>query len=126
MPHGLFGAPVVEPRFELAGVLVPDDDVRALYEDLAAALDAAGYHARTGRRAIAERLVRAIHQAFRAVILPRSDTEEYLSRIAATSENRSADDFYGNEERLGSLWEKWKFRLPSGSLTRNNACNCAK
>jgi alpha-mannosidase len=117
VPHGLFGTPVVEPRFELACILVPEDDVRGLHEDLGAALDAAGYHARTGRGAIAERLVSAIHQAFRGIILPRSDTEEYLSRIAAASDNRSADDFYGNEERLGSLWERWKFRLPSGSLT---------
>jgi alpha-mannosidase len=117
VPHGLFGTPVVEPRFDLACILVPEDDVRALHEDLASALDAAGYYARTGRGAIAERLVVAIHQAFKGTIFPRGDTEEYLSRIASSSDNRSADDFYGNEERLGSLWERWKFRLPSGSLT---------
>ena len=117
VPHGLFGTPVVEPRFDEASILVPDDDVRSLHDDLAAALDAAGYHARAGREAIAELLVGAIHQAFRRTILPRSDTEEYLSRIAATENNRSADDFYGNEERLASLWERWKFRLPSSSLT---------
>ena len=51
VPHGLFGTPVTEPRFDLACVLVPEEDVRALYEDLAAALDAANYHARTGREA---------------------------------------------------------------------------
>lgn len=117
VPHGLFGTPVVEPRFELACVLVPEEDVRTLYEDLAAALDAASYHARTGREALADRLVDAVHQAFRGIALPRSDTEEYLSRIAAAAENRAAEDFYGNEERLGSLWERWKFRLPSDSLT---------
>jgi alpha-mannosidase len=117
VPHGLFGTPVPEPRFDLACILVPEEHVRLLYDDLAAALDAACYHARTGRRAIAERLVGAIDQAFRRTILPRSDTEEYLSRIAATLDNRLAEDFYGNEERLGSLWERWKFRLPSGSLT---------
>jgi alpha-mannosidase len=117
VPHGLFGTPVAEPRFDLACVLVPEEDVRTLYEDLAAALDAANYHARTGREALADHLVGAMHQAFRGIRLPRSDTEEYLSQIAAAAENRSADDFYGNEERLGSLWERWKFRLPSGSLT---------
>ena len=117
VPHGLFGTPVVEPRFDLACLLVPEDEARALHADLAAALEAANYHARTGRAAIAERLVDAIHQAFQRTKLPRNDTEEYLSRIAATSENLSADDFYGNQERLGSLWERWKFRLPSGSLT---------
>jgi alpha-mannosidase len=117
VPHGLFGTPVVEPRFDLACILVPDDDVRALHEDLVAALDAAGYLARTGRAVIAERLVAAIHQAFRGTILPRGDTEEYLARIAASEDDRSADDFYGNRERLGSLWERWKFPLPSSSLT---------
>jgi alpha-mannosidase len=117
VPHGLFGTPVVEPRFDLACLLVPEEDVRALHQDLATALDAAGYHARTGREPIAERLVRAIHHAFRETPLPRGDTEEYLSRISEASDNRLADDFYGNEERLGSLWERWKFRLPTGSLT---------
>ena len=126
VPHGLFGTPVVEPRFDLACILVPDDDVRALHEDLAAALDAAGYHARTGRAVIAERLVAAIHQAFRGTILPRGDTEEYLSRIALSADNRSADDFYGNEERLGSLWERWKFRLPSSSLTTQQTIAIAR
>jgi alpha-mannosidase len=116
VPHGLFGAPVAEPRFGLACLLIPDDDVRALYEDLAAALDVAGYLARSGREVIAESLIHAIDQAFRNTLLPRGDTEEYLCRIAAAADNRTADDFYGNEERLGSLWERWKFRLPAGSL----------
>jgi alpha-mannosidase len=117
VPHGLFGAPVTEPRFELACILVPENAVRALYEDLAAALDAAHYHAATGRVAIAERLIGAIHEAFRSIILPRGETEEYLARISAAAENRSADDFYGNQERLGSLWERWSFRLPSRLLS---------
>jgi len=117
VPHGLFGAPVTEPRFDLAGILVPEVAVRALYEDLAAALDAAHYHAATGRVAIAERLIDAIHQAFRSIILPRGETEEYLARISAAAENRPADDFYGNQERLGSLWERWRFRLPSRFLS---------
>jgi alpha-mannosidase len=117
VPHGLFGAPVAEPRFDLASILVPEDVVRALHEDLAAALDAAHYHASTGRVTLAEYLIGAIHQAFRSIILPRGETEEYLARISAAEENRPADDFYGNQERLGSLWERWRFRLPSGFLS---------
>jgi alpha-mannosidase len=117
VPHGLFGTPVDQPRFELACLLIPDDDVRALYQDLAAALDVAGYLARTGREMIAEDFVHAIHQTFKSTLLPRGDTEEYLSRVAAAADNRPAVDFYGNEERLGSLWERWKFRSPARSLT---------
>jgi alpha-mannosidase len=113
VPHGLFGSPVIEPRFDLACILVPEEAVRALYEDLAAALDAAHYHAAAGRAAIAEHLNGAIHEAFRSIVLPRDETEEYLARISAAAENRVADDFYGNQERLGSLWERWTFRLPS-------------
>jgi alpha-mannosidase len=117
VPHGLFGAPVPEPRFDLACILIPEAAVRALHEDLAAALDAAHYHAATGREAIAERLIDAIHQSFKSIMLPRGDTEEYLARIAAAAENRPANDFYGNQERLGSLWERWRFRHPSGQLS---------
>ncbi|MBV8378350.1 MAG: alpha-mannosidase, partial [Verrucomicrobia bacterium] len=117
VPHGLFGTPVPQPRLDLACILVPEEDARALYRDLATALDAAGYLARKSRVALAEALLGAIHRAFRETILPRNDTEEYLARIAVVSENQPADDFYGNEERPGSLWERWKFRSPSGSLT---------
>ena len=121
VPHGLFGTPVPEPRFDLACILVPDDDVRALHEDLAAALDAAGYHARNGRAVIAERLVAAIHEAFRGTILPRDDTEEYLSRIAVSADHRSADDFYGNRRTpriaLGKVEVPFAFQLIDRATT---------
>ncbi|HZC34418.1 MAG TPA: glycoside hydrolase family 38 C-terminal domain-containing protein, partial [Chthoniobacterales bacterium] len=35
-----------------------------------------------------------------------------------TAQNRSAENFYGNEESLASLWERWEFRLPGGTLTK--------
>jgi alpha-mannosidase len=117
VPHGLFGTPARQPQIELACMLVPDTDVRPLYEDLAAALDAARYHQSAGRRSIGERLVDAVQDAFAGILLPRADTDEYLSRIAAISQSRAIENFYGNQESLASLWENWEFRSPIGSLT---------
>jgi alpha-mannosidase len=115
--HGLFGTPTAEPRIDLAAVLIPESDVRSLYDDLAAALDAAHHLYSAGRPAITECVVEALHRAFTRISLPRSETEEYLARLSSTSQNRSAENFYGNEESLTSLWERWKFRSPSDSLT---------
>ncbi|HXM26989.1 MAG TPA: glycoside hydrolase family 38 C-terminal domain-containing protein [Chthoniobacterales bacterium] len=114
--HGLFGTPT-EPRIEFAAVLIPESGVRSLYHDLAAALDGARYHYFAGRPAITESILEAIHRAFARISLPRSETEEYLARFATTSQNRSAENFYGNEESLVSLWERWEFRSPTSSLT---------
>jgi alpha-mannosidase len=115
--HGLFGTPTAEPRIELAAALIPESDVRLLYYDFAAALDTAHYHYFAGRPAITESVLQALHRAFIRISLPRNETEEYLARIATTSQNRSAENFYGNEESLVSLWERWKFRSPTISLT---------
>jgi alpha-mannosidase len=117
IPHGLFGTPTGNPQIELACMLVPDTDLRPLYEDLAAALDAARYHQSSGRKAIAERLIDALQHAFAAILLPRADSDEYLARIAAISQSRVLENFYGNHESLASLWENWEFRPPMASLT---------
>ena len=116
IPHGLFGTPTRHPQFELACLLVPDTDLRPLYEDLAAALDAARYHQSIGRESIAELLTDALQHAFARILLPRADTDEYLARISAISKSRSLASFYGNQESLDSLWENWEFRSPTGSL----------
>src|SRR6516162_7710877 len=118
VPHGLFGTPTSQPQIELACVLVPDTDVRALHEDLAAALEAARYHKSSGRISIVERLIDALQHAFAGILLPRSETAEYLARIAAISQTRARESFYGNQESLASLWETWEFRSPIGSLTQ--------
>ena len=118
VPHGLFGTPVVEPRFDLACLLVPEDDCPCPSRRSCCRSGCGPLSCRYGSGSHCGMPGRRDPHAFRAIILPRSDTEEYLSRIAAAAENRSADDFYGNQERLGSLWERWKFRLPSGLLTR--------
>jgi len=118
VPHGLFGTPTSQPQIELACLLVPDTEVRSLHEDLAAALAAARYHQSFGRESIAERLIDGLQHAFAGISLPRDDTEEYLARVAAISQSRARESFYGNQESLASLWEDWEFRSPIGSLTR--------
>jgi alpha-mannosidase len=117
VPHGLFGTPTKQPQIELACLLVPDSDVRPLYDDLAAALDSARCHHLAGRRSIAECLIDAVQHAFTGITLPRGDTGEYLARIAAISQGRASESFYGNQESLASLWEDWVFHSPIGSLT---------
>jgi alpha-mannosidase len=115
--HGLFGTPASRPCVDLAAVLVPDPDVRSFYDDLAAVLDAARYHYLRGRYSLVELLADLIHRAFVKISLPRNDTESYLARLAATSQSRSAESFYENEESLASLWERWEFPSDSSPLT---------
>ncbi|MBV9878270.1 MAG: alpha-mannosidase [Verrucomicrobia bacterium] len=107
--HGLFGTPSTRPCVDLAAVVVPETEVRFLYDDLAAVLDTARYHYLKGRYTLVELLVDLMHRAFVKISLPRNDTERYLARVAATSQSRSAENFYGNEESLASLWERWEF-----------------
>jgi alpha-mannosidase len=109
VPHGLFGTPAADPRLEEACLLVPDLEVRALYEDLAAALDAANYLRSVGRNEVSQRLADALQRAFMRIPLPRDRTVDYLTRLANTSQDRSLGDFYGNSESLASLWEDYSF-----------------
>jgi alpha-mannosidase len=115
--HGLFGTPSGRPCVDLAAVVVPETDVRSLYDDLAAVLDAARYHHLKGRFSLVELLTDLMHRAFVKISLPRNDTENYLARLAATSQSRSAENFYGNEESLASLWERWEFPAKPSPLT---------
>jgi alpha-mannosidase len=115
--HGLFGTPTARPCVELAAVVVPETEVRSLYDDLAAILDTARYHYLKGRYSLVELLADLMHRAFVKISLPRNDTERYLARVAATSQSRSAENFYGNEESLASLWERWEFSSKPSPLT---------
>ncbi|HEX4202026.1 MAG TPA: hypothetical protein VHY59_10945, partial [Chthoniobacterales bacterium] len=115
--HGLFGTPSTRPCVDLAAVVVPETEVRSLYDDLASVLDAAHYHYLKGRYSLVELLVDLTHRAFVKISLPRNDTERYLARVAATSQSRSAENFYGNEESLASLWERWEFPSKPSPLT---------
>jgi alpha-mannosidase len=115
--HGLFGTPANRPCLDLAAVLVPELAVRSLYDDLAAALDAARYHYLKGRHSLAETLANLIHRTFVRILLPRGDTDNYLARVAAISQSQSAGSFYDNEESLASLWERWEFPSAPHPLT---------
>ncbi|MBV8482624.1 MAG: alpha-mannosidase [Verrucomicrobia bacterium] len=115
--HGLFGTPSARPCVDLAAVVVPERDVRSLYDDLASVLDAARYHYLRGRYSLVELLADLMHRAFVKISLPRNDTERYLARLAAISQSRSAESFYGNEESLASLWERWEFPVKPSPLT---------
>ncbi|MGA8655653.1 MAG: alpha-mannosidase [Chthoniobacterales bacterium] len=117
VPHGLFGTPSPDPRLEEACLLIPDLVVRALYEDLAAALDAANYLRSVGRDDVSQRLSDALQRAFMRLPLPRDRTADYLARLASTSRDRSLQDFYGNKESLASLWEDYTFDLPGPQLS---------
>src|SRR6516162_5237583 len=117
VPHGLFGTPVPEPRLEEACLLVPDLEVRALYEDLAAAFDAASYLHSVGRDDVSQRLADALQRAFLLIPLPRDATADYLTRLANISRDRSLQDFYGNNDSLASLWEDYSFGAPGPPLS---------
>jgi alpha-mannosidase len=115
--HGLFGTPANRPSVDLAALLVPEADVRGLYDDLAVVLDAARYHHLKGRHSLAESLADLLHRTFVRITLPRNDTEGYLARLTAISQSQSAGSFYDNEESLASLWERWEFRSPPRPLS---------
>lgn len=116
VPHGLFGTPSPDPRLEEASLLIPNLELRALYEDLAAALDAAKYLQSVGREDVSQRLSDALQRAFMRIPLPRDRTADYLARFGTTSRQRSLRDFYGNNESLASLWEDYAFDSPGPPL----------
>jgi alpha-mannosidase len=96
VPRGLFGTPERAPHLEEAALVIPDTEIRSLYEDLAAALDAVP---QVGEE-VAVLLLEALAQTFTEMPLPRTPTEEYLPRIALSALGRKA---------LASIWEEWEF-----------------
>ncbi|MBV9491788.1 MAG: alpha-mannosidase [Verrucomicrobia bacterium] len=116
VPHGPFGTPNREPRFQEARLLVPDGEVRRLYDDLASALSAAVHLKASGRSDVAERIGEAIRKAFATIHLPRSQSEPYLARLVAASHRRRFESVE-HTESLAAIWEDWRFgaspaRLP--------------
>jgi alpha-mannosidase len=107
VPYGLFGNPEQHPRLESARIVVPDSDVRSLWQDLATALDAVSQV----EKEIADLLLDAISQTLALVALPKSPAEDYLSRVVMAPERAAI---------LGELWEEWRF---SGDpLTLSKPC----
>jgi alpha-mannosidase len=126
VPHGLFGTPTTEPRLNLAALVWPDKDVRSLLEDLVAVYDAAKYLAWSGREELAQKLATDLHEALASISLPRGNTQAYLARLASSSSSRSADNYYGNEESLASLWEDWHFAAAPAMLRKDDRRQLAK
>lgn len=95
VPRGLFGVPNPEPRLEEALLLLPDLQVRSLYDDLACALDAAKQlHPDVGAL-----LLDALSATFALIALPRSPAQGYLNQL------QRSDWAAMNAQ----LWEEWKF-----------------
>jgi alpha-mannosidase len=122
VPHGPFGTPNREPRFQEARLLVPDFGVRSLYDDLAAALDAAVYLNTSGRKEVAARISDAIQNALRCVQLPRSQAEAYLARLASAAHN-PASKTVEHTESLAAIWEDWTFDAPPAPLPEEMETN---
>ncbi len=112
VPHGLFGTPVNLPRIEEACLVLPDSEVRAVVEDLAAALDAANYLESIGHSDVSERIADIVQGAVSKIEIPRDETDSYLARLALRSRQSSFGSFYGNQESLASLWEEYAFNAP--------------
>ncbi|BAS27038.1 alpha-mannosidase [Limnochorda pilosa] len=98
VPRGPFGTPVYEPRFREARALVPDPQVRALYEDLLAVWDAAQALDPTACEAERLLLVELLEQAFHRLRLPDGATGPYLAAIGRTREGHRL---------LRDVWDEW-------------------
>ncbi|RIH85829.1 alpha-mannosidase [Calidithermus roseus] len=100
VPKGLFGTPNFEPRLEEARLLVPDLEVRAFLEDLAAVLEAAGYLLKRGRLEVAALLADALEASLSGLQLPRTPSQGYLARLVQAPEAASVQ---------ASVWDEWRF-----------------
>lgn len=125
VPKGLFGSPNFAPRLEEARVLVPDLELRAFLEDLAAVLDAAAYLLKRGRSEVAALLTEALEASLKGLELPRTPSQGYLARLVQAPEAAQLQ---------ASIWDEWRFEaeplalpegLRSGLLARREALRAA-
>ncbi|WP_019586137.1 alpha-mannosidase [Deinococcus apachensis] len=102
-PKGLFGSPVRQPVLGTALLVLPDEDVRALHEDLLAVWDAARRLLDGGRAAIADRLADLLDRTFRDIPLPRENSGAYLARSVQQEAQAT---------QIASIWDEWEFGRP--------------
>ncbi|TSA87599.1 alpha-mannosidase [Deinococcus detaillensis] len=100
VPRGLFGTPAYAPKVERARVLLPDLQVRALCEDLAAAHEAALELLKLGRSEIADLIADALSDVLNQIPIPRGDGAAYLTRAWQQPDLRA---------NLSGLWDEWNF-----------------
>lgn len=105
-PKGLFGTPERTPALRGLRLLVPDAEVRDLYEDLLAALDGAGQLLKLGRDAVATRVLDVVNEAFTRLPLPRDHSQAYLARVSLGEAERKS---------LDSLWDEYDFEQPDAA-----------
>ena len=100
VPRTLFGAPVYDPRVRVVRLVVPDPDVRGLYEDLVALWDAAS--ALDPERDAAERqaLIDLLREVLDGLRIPDGQTDAYLAAVQRSPRVASW---------LSTIWEEWDF-----------------
>ncbi|MBE3575989.1 MAG: alpha-mannosidase, partial [Firmicutes bacterium] len=98
VPRGRFGVPVREPHFRQGYLLVPDPQVRSLYEDLLAVWDVAQNLDPAAAQGEREFLVDLLQQVVARVRLPDSRTGNYL---AALGRDPAAS------APLLTVWDEW-------------------
>ncbi|WP_161880980.1 alpha-mannosidase [Deinococcus alpinitundrae] len=99
-PKDLFGRPAYRPVLKVACLVQPDEEVRTLHGDLAAALGAARQLLARGQPDLADQLVGALDEVFRQVPIERGGSAAYLAR-AVQQPDQAAE--------IASIWDEWDF-----------------
>lgn len=99
-PKDLMGQPARRPVLKVAALVQPDLPVRALHDDLAAALGAASQLLASHQADLAEQLADALDAVFRKLPIERGGSADYLAR--AVREPHQA-------RQIDSIWEEWDF-----------------
>jgi len=105
VPYGLFGRRHARPHLERFELAWPDDEARALHEDLKTALDGARVLAERGERALAGRIATLLRSVLTDLPVPRAPTDAYLARVAPSFRT----DATGSQGSLANVWEAWRF-----------------
>jgi alpha-mannosidase len=110
-PHDLFGTPSQDLRLKDAALLLPHEEVRALYAELQYVLMGLRALLARDRPGAAELLLGRLAPLIDSLILPRSPTNEYLARMTRSQRSRAENGSTFDAERF-QVWERWKFDGP--------------